>query len=94
MFTVLTLSQMGNVLALRSSRESLFTLGLRSNPLLLGAVLLTLGLQLAVVYVPFLQDVFGTTALSAEELALCLLLSTTVFACVELRKWWLRRGAA
>ena len=46
-FTVLTLSQMGNVLAIRSERESLFRQGLFSNLPLLGAVLLTFGLQMA-----------------------------------------------
>ena len=51
-FTVLTLSQMGNVLAIRSERESLFRQGLFSNLPLLGAVLLTFALQLATIYVP------------------------------------------
>jgi Ca2+-transporting ATPase len=63
-FTTLTLSLMGNALAVRS-RESLFKVGLLSNKALLGAVLLTFVLQLAVVYVPFLQNLFKTNALSA-----------------------------
>ena len=45
-FTVLTLSQMGNVLAIRSERELLFRQGLFSNLPLLGAVIFTCGLQL------------------------------------------------
>ena len=90
-FTVLTLSQMGNALAIRSERDSLFQIGLLSNQPLLGAVTLTLGLQLAVIYVPLLQQLFQTTALSWEELTVCLALSTVVFWCVELEKWLLRR---
>ena len=90
-FTVLTLSQMGNALAIRSERNSLFQIGLLSNQPLLGAVTLTLGLQLAVIYVPLLQQLFQTTALSWEELIVCLALSTVVFWCVELEKWLLRR---
>ena len=39
LFTVLTISQMFHVLAIRQERESLFGRGLLSNPLLLGAVL-------------------------------------------------------
>ena len=46
-FTVLTLSQMAHLLAIRSERESLFSLGLASNLPLLAAVVLTLVLQLA-----------------------------------------------
>ena len=63
-FTVLTLSQMGNALAIRSKRNSLFQIGLLSNQPLLGAVILTIGLQLAVIYVPLLQQLFQTIALS------------------------------
>ncbi|MDD3826793.1 MAG: cation-translocating P-type ATPase [Anaerolineae bacterium] len=90
-FTTLTLSQMGNVLALRSNRESLFTLGLLSNKPLLGAVALTFVLQMAVVYVPFLQDLFNTSALSPADLGISLLLSTVVFWAVELEKLLARR---
>ncbi|MFQ6057709.1 MAG: cation-translocating P-type ATPase [Anaerolineae bacterium] len=90
-FTTLTLSQMGHALAIRSGRDSLFTIGLLSNKALLGAVLLTLILQLAVVYVPFLQGFFRTVALGPMELAISLTLSTVVFWGVELEKWWLRR---
>ncbi len=85
-FTVLTLSQLGHALAVRSERESLWALGLASNPGLLGAVLLTLALQFALIYLPPLQAVFHTTALSAAELLLCLVLSCVVFVAVELEK--------
>ena len=90
-FTTLTLSQIGHALALRS-RESLFKVGLFSNKALLGAVLLTLVLQIAVIYVPFLQKLFKTAALSAGELLLSLVLSRVVFWGVELEKWLMRRG--
>jgi len=90
-FTTLTLSQMGNALALRSERESLFKIGLLSNKSMLNAVLLTLVLQLAVIYIPFLQSVFKTNSLSATELVISLLLSTIVFWGVEIDKWRLRR---
>ncbi|WP_220807810.1 calcium-translocating P-type ATPase, PMCA-type [Noviherbaspirillum aridicola] len=91
-FTVLTLSQMAHVLAIRSETESLFRLGLFSNPLLLGAVLLTFLLQMATIYLPFLNPVFSTQPLSWQELLFCLLLSAVVFAVVEVEKWMVRRG--
>jgi Ca2+-transporting ATPase len=91
-FTVLTLSQMGHVLAIRSERESFFSQGLFSNKPLLGAVLLTFGMQMAVLYVPVLQPIFKTEALSSGELIFCLGLSTIVFFVVEIEKWMRRRG--
>lgn len=89
-FTVLTLSQMGNALAVRSDRESLFQLGLFSNPALLGSVALTFGLQLAVIYWPPLQSIFKTAALSGLELITCLALSTIIFWAVEIQKLGVR----
>jgi Ca2+-transporting ATPase len=90
-FTVLTLSQMGHVLAIRSDRASLFRQGLFSNLPLLGAVILTFGLQMAVLYVPVLQPIFKTQALSLNELLFCLGLSSVVFVTVEIEKWVRRR---
>jgi len=91
-FTVLTLSQMGHVLAIRSERDSLFAQGLRSNLPLLGAVALTFLLQMATVYVPFLNPVFNTEPLTAGELLFCLALSSVVFVAVEIEKVLVRRG--
>lgn len=91
-FTTLTLSQMGNALAIRSSKESLFSLGLRSNLFLVGAVLLTFLLQLAVIYVPPLQSIFNVVALTPGELLVALALSTVVFWGVEGKKVLIRRG--
>jgi len=91
-FTTLVLSQLGNAMALRSDRDSLFSIGPFSNRAMLGTVLLTFGLQLAVIYVPFLQAIFKTQALSASELAISLVLSTAVLWGVEIEKLIMRRG--
>ncbi|MDR4483672.1 MAG: cation-translocating P-type ATPase C-terminal domain-containing protein [Nitrospirales bacterium] len=85
-FTVLTLSQMGNVLAIRSEKESFLQRGPLSNPWLLGAVVLTFALQMATVYVPFLNPIFHTMPLTLDQLGLCLIISTIVFFAVELEK--------
>ena len=89
-FTTLTLAQMGNALAIRSNRDLLATIGLFSNKLMVLAVSLTFALQLALIYVPFLQNIFSTTALSPLELGVSLVVSLSVFGAVELGKW-LRR---
>lgn len=90
-FTVLCLSQMGNAFALRSEKLSFFKQGVFSNMAMFSAVLLTFVLQLAVIYVPFMNHIFKTTPLSAFELTIALLLSTVVFFAVETEKWWRRR---
>ena len=91
-FTVLCLSQLGHALAIRSERDSTFSIGFWSNPFLMLTVLATLALQLATIYVPALHDVFKTEPLDWDELALCLFASTLVFFAVEAEKWCVRRG--
>ena len=91
-FTVLTLSQMGHALAVRSERQSLYRLGFTSNPSLLGAVLLTFALQMAVLYVPLFNEWFKTQPLSLSELVFCLVMSSVVFFAVELEKLLIRKG--
>jgi len=90
-FTVLCLSQMGHVFAIRTERESLFKAGLFSNKPLLGAVILTFALQMATIYVPVLNPIFKTAPLTSGELAITLILSSVVFFAVEIEKWWFRR---
>jgi Ca2+-transporting ATPase len=91
-FTVLTFCQLFHVMAIRSERQSLFTLGLASNLPLLGAVLLGAALQLAVIYVPYLNDILKTQPLTAGELALCVGLPSLVLVAIEIEKWLARRG--
>ena len=90
-FTTLTLAQMGNALAIRSSRDSLFTIGLFSNKPLLAAVLLTFVLQLLVIYLPPLQSLLSVNALPPVELVVSLVASALVFIVVEIEKGFLRR---
>jgi Ca2+-transporting ATPase len=91
-FTVLSISQMGHAMAIRSDWKSLFIQGVFGNKQLVGAVILTLGLQMAVIYVPFLQDIFHTQSLTLNELLTCLGLSSVVFLAVESEKWVKRRS--
>jgi Ca2+-transporting ATPase len=91
-FTVLTLSQLFHSLAVRSERASLFRIGISSNLPLLGAILLTVGLQLAVIYVPFLHPIFKTQPLPLFDLAVCFAVSSLVLVAVELEKMLVRRG--
>jgi Ca2+-transporting ATPase len=48
---------------------------------------------MAVIYLPFLQDIFKTVALSPLELTVCLGASTLIFWAIEAVKWFKRRRA-
>jgi Ca2+-transporting ATPase len=91
LFTTLTLSQMGHAMAIRSERDSLFSIGVFSNRPLIGAVALTFALQISAIYVPFFQNLLNTESLTARDLAISVALSAVVFWCVEAEKWFIRR---
>ncbi len=94
-FLTLTVLQMGHVLAIRSERDALWTIGPFSNRRLMGAILLTVGLQLTLTYSSALQPVFHTTGLTGPELAVSLAAAAAVYILVEIEKWWrYRRGGA
>ncbi|HEX6426279.1 MAG TPA: calcium-translocating P-type ATPase, PMCA-type [Niastella sp.] len=86
-FTVLCFSQMGHALVSRSEHEYIFRLGVFSNQPLIGAIALTFILQIAIIYMPFLNNIFNTAPLTWKELVICLLISTITFHAVEFEKF-------
>ncbi len=92
-FTVLVLMQLFNALNSRSERESALR-RLSANPRLLGAIGLSLVLQVLVVNLPFLNDAFGTVPLSAADWLLCAAIASSVLWVDELRKVLARRREA
>jgi len=76
-FTTLSLAQIFNVFNSRSERRSAFR-GLFENRWLWAAVGLTVILQIAVVYVPFLKLAFSTVALSPADWLRCLVIASAV----------------
>jgi len=86
-FSVLCLSQLGHVLAIRSEKESLFKIGLFSNKSLILAVVFSIFLQLAIIYFPVFNKLFHTQPLSLEELAITFSLSSIVVMAVEIEKF-------
>jgi Ca2+-transporting ATPase len=91
-FTVLTLTQLVHVMAIRSEKESLFVIGLFSNRPMALTILGTFMLQMATIYMPALHPIFKTEALDAGELAACLVISCIVLLAVEIEKLLVRRG--
>src|SRR5262249_32413885 len=91
--SVMTFSQLAHVLAIRSENESLVKQGLLSNKPLLAAVLFTVVLQLAIIYLPAMNNLFSTKPLRAVELANSLVIGSVILFAVEIEKWIRRRGA-
>jgi Ca2+-transporting ATPase len=89
-FTTLVLFSLFNVWNARSDEHSAFV-GLLANKWLLGAVLVSVALQAAVVYVPFLQQAFSTTALTLADWLVCALVGSSVLWLRELDKLVTRR---
>jgi Ca2+-transporting ATPase len=92
-FTIVSCLQLGHVMAIRSNKESLFKQGIFSNKYLLFAVVATVMMQIALIYVPFLQKFFKTVSLSITDIIIALILSTGVFWAVELEKFFKRLKA-
>ena len=85
-FNVLCLSQLGHVLAIRYNDRSFFSGGMLSNKPLIGAVLLTVILQMAITYFPLLHPVFKTESLTIKEFILVMAASSLIFFAVEIEK--------
>jgi Ca2+-transporting ATPase len=85
-FCSLAFAQVGQALGSRSNRESLFTLGLGSNPLLLGMAALVTLLQLTVIYCPPIASFFSVTPLSLPDLLIALGSGILVLAALEVAK--------
>jgi len=85
-FNFLCISQMCHVLGIRSEKQSFLSMGLFSNKLLIGSVLLTLLLQAAITYVPFLQFVFKTQSLTFSEFVVVGVASILILVAVEIEK--------
>jgi len=90
-FMTLSFSQLVQSFNARSFEQSLFKLGVFSNRNLVYAFLISIVLQLAVVYLPFLQGIFDTTFLTGQELITIILLSFTPLFIVEIAKIFKRK---
>jgi P-type Ca2+ transporter type 2C len=93
-FVALALLQLSSVFALRSEIAPAWRLGLRSNPLLVAAVLGNVTLLLGAVYWPPARAVFHTEPLALADLGAVFLVSLVSFVAVEAAKLVRRRRGA
>jgi Ca2+-transporting ATPase len=90
-FTTLCFVQLGNALSVRSVYNSLFSSRIFANKELWGAIVLTVILQMLIVYVPFLQSIFKTTALAWNAMTAILIATIGSVLCIELLKYLNKR---
>ncbi|WP_434796761.1 calcium-translocating P-type ATPase, PMCA-type [Terrisporobacter vanillatitrophus] len=89
-FLTMSMAEIFHSFNLRSRRSSIFTIK-SQNKFLWGAMILSLLLTLAVIYIPFLSNAFGLESISIIEYGVSLLISFTVIPIVELVKFFQRR---
>ncbi len=85
-FTTLMMFQMFNVINQRSEEQSIFKLGLFTNKWLIGAIILSVGLQVAVVHLPFMNTLFSTVPLKLADWAYAVGISASVLVFGEIVK--------
>ena len=84
-------AQVGNVFACRTDRESIFTVGLTTNRLVLVGIVVELGVLVGLISVPPLRDVFGLEPLAFSELGVLLVFPPLVLVAEEARRLMVRR---
>jgi len=89
--SAIIVTQAANVLACRSSRESLFTTGFFTNKLIFAAIAVELALQLFIVYHPLGNEVLATAPISLRTRLVFIPFALALLAAEEARKAFVRR---
>jgi magnesium-transporting ATPase (P-type) len=90
-FAGIVIAQVGNVLACRTSKVSIFKAKHRSNKWIWVGIAAQISIISAMIYVPIMQRLFGTTALGLSDWAFLALLALIVISAEEIRKWFARK---
>jgi Ca2+-transporting ATPase len=62
------MTQLAHVFECKSERKNIFTVPYLNNPRLISAALTSLIIIFAAIYVPFMQVIFSTVALTRQQL--------------------------
>ena len=77
-FIIMAITQLYNSLNMRSLNKSLFKIGLHTNKYLLIFLTISLAMIIAVLYVPFFQNIFGFASISIIDFLILLIISSSV----------------
>jgi P-type Ca2+ transporter type 2C len=94
LFTSIAFAELAGGFAMRSERMSLRHLGLWTNRPLVGAVAVTVALQVLLVVIPVFRDVLELEPLEPWHWALVVAIALVYLVAVELEKWITRRRSA
>jgi Ca2+-transporting ATPase len=89
--TTLAVFQWFNAWNCRSRVHSIFQMNPFSNKFLIGANLLVIFLQLLIIYNPFFQVIFKTTALKIQDWFYIILIASSIILVEEIRKLVIRK---
>ena len=89
-FAGIVLGQVANVLSCRTNRVSMFRMGFSRNKWIVAGIAAQVSILATIVYLPFLQPIFGTTALGIPDWGYLLLVTVSVIAAEEIRKLFVR----
>jgi len=89
-FAGIVTAQMGNLLGCQSSRTSVFKIGLFKNRWVPMGIAFEVAVVLSIVYIPYLQSIFNTTALGINEWFYVVTFIPIMFFADELRKYIVR----
>ena len=92
-FATLGLIQLTHSFNVRSNTQSLFRLGIGTNGYLIAANVFSGLLQVSVILIPFLNDLFRVEHLNLTQWAIVIAASLAIIPIVETVKWFGRRKA-
>jgi Ca2+-transporting ATPase len=90
-FATLSISELLRAYTSRSERYSLWSIGIFTNRWMQWAVLTSLVVLMAIIYLPFLDPIFGTTALALDDWLVMFPLILVPSIAAEINKWVLRK---
>ncbi len=91
MFASIVVAQAGNVLACRTSKQSIFKTSIKTNKWIIVGIISQLSILAFLVYVPLMQNFFGTVALNLTDWLYLISLALIVIFAEEIRKFFSRR---
>lgn len=89
--TAIIIAQIGNVFACRSERESVLSIGVFTNKLILAGIILSIVLQVFIVYHPFGNKIFGTAPIGLDVWLVLIPFGACLLFAEEIRKAILRK---
>jgi magnesium-transporting ATPase (P-type) len=89
-FAGIVVAQAGNVLACRTSKQSIFKTSVNKNKWIIWGIIAQISILAVLIYAPLMQNVFGTTALNWTDWIFLIGLALIVIVAEEIRKFLVR----